>query len=101
MEEEMLKMVYGLDMIEKGVETALNNNLKGIEIHKENKEYKKEIKKEYKKDAPFIFARNIADTKLGFIKWSLMFGDYKQVKEALPLLIKEIRNIADELESIK
>lgn len=96
MEKEMIQMIYGIEMREEGIESALKKNLR--EVDEKTKEISKELKKIHKKDAPIAMVTQNADAKLEFIKWALMFKDKKKVKEALPFLIKEIRNVADELE---
>lgn len=94
--EDVVKLIYGKEISENGIEATFKNNMEIVK--KSKKETVKEIKKEYKDDVPFKYAMCLADTKLQFIKWSLMFKDGKEVRNSLPFLINEIRTIANELE---
>ena len=98
-EEQVVKMLYGMEISERGIIPAYEKFINNTE--KEDEELKKQFKKEFKKDADFVMGCQNADFKLGFIRWSLMCSRFDEVKEALPFLIDEIRKVADELESIK
>lgn len=101
MEKEITKMIYGMEMKNLGVKEAFEENIKMVKEITTNKEFKKEFKKEYGKNTEYQNLLMESDTKLSFIGWTLLFKETSQVKEALPMLVAELRKIADELEGAK
>ena len=99
--KEMIKLFYGMEIERLGAKEAFKKCLEEAKEMATSKEYNKLLKKEYKKNAELKKMLEFSDYKLGFISWTLMYKELSQVKESLPLLVNELRKIADDLEGFK
>lgn len=91
-EEVMAKMFFAMEMAEKGVSKALEDNIKMI-----NKIPRDEVFDE--DDSEGFILNNEVSSKLGHMSWALMFkGFEKEAKEASKLISEELRKCADKLE---
>lgn len=97
MEEQGLKMIYGIEAEIKGLENAYKEAMKNIDkFDKETlKEYKKEVKKE---DAKFLTKMANIQIKLFYISNSLLFHNMNEVKKCIPLFMEDLRGIIEDLE---
>ena len=92
-------MIYGMEIKDSGIKEAFKENIAKFETISRSNEVIEEFEESYgEKDTKFVSLLHKSDVKLSLIKWSLMYKEISQVKEALPELIYELRRIAYELE---
>lgn len=91
-EEDMIKMLSGIEMANKGLVKALQDNIKQLDEAPRDEIFDED-------DSEGFILNNEVSAKLDHISWALMFKDFeKESKEASKLISEELRKLADKLE---
>ena len=91
-EEQLAKFIYAMEMEGKGVVKAFEDTIKMLDDAP--------IEEITEVESESLRIRDLADSKLTWIGWTLMYKDFDNHKEVVPLLVEQLRKIADELERI-
>ena len=92
-EEVIMKMFFAMEMAEKGVSKALEDNIKMIDETPRDEIFDEE-------DSDSFMLRQEVDAKLKHICWALMYKkiEEEEEEETSKIIVKELRKCADKLE---
>lgn len=91
-EEVIMKMFFAMEMAEKGVSKALEDNIKMIDETPRDEIFDEE-------DSDSFMLRQEVDAKLSHICWALMYKKVEEEEEETSkIIVKELRKCADKLE---
>lgn len=91
-EEVMMKMLFAMEMAEKGVSKALEDTIKMIDETPRDEIFDEEVSDSF-------MLRQEVDAKLNHICWALMYKKVEEEKEETSkIIVKELRKCADKLE---
>ena len=91
-EEVIMKTFFAMEMAEKGVSKALEDNIKMIDETPRDEIFDEE-------DSDSFMLRQEVDAKLSHICWALMYKKIEEEEEETSkIIVKELRKCADKLE---
>ena len=92
-EEVIMKTFFAMEIAEKGVSKALEDNIKMIDEIPRDEVFDEE-------DSDSFMLRQEVDAKLNHICWALMYKkvEEEEEEETSKIIVKELRKCADKLE---